>query len=71
AIDLVDQTGSLANLRHAQHKQSKDVKDLETELSTVSKEKNHAIRSESYRRVGVHPWHDLWRSLQMFTDRDR
>jgi len=40
-----------------QQNPSKDVKDLEAELSRVVKEKNDAVLGESYKRVGVYPWH--------------
>ncbi|CAL5004588.1 unnamed protein product [Urochloa decumbens] len=51
AIDLIDQAGSLASLRHAQEKPSREVKDLEAELSRILKEKNDAVRNENYKRA--------------------
>ncbi|CAL5004259.1 unnamed protein product [Urochloa decumbens] len=49
AIDLIDEAGSLARLRHAQRKLPKEVKDLETELKKIMEEKNDAIHSQNFK----------------------
>ncbi|GJN39766.1 hypothetical protein PR202_gb28905 [Eleusine coracana subsp. coracana] len=53
AIDLIDEAGSLAGLRHAkpQYKPSKEVEDLLTELKQVMKEKDGAIRNQNFKRA--------------------
>ncbi|KAK3122638.1 hypothetical protein QOZ80_8AG0616200 [Eleusine coracana subsp. coracana] len=53
AIDLIDEAGSLARLRHVkpQYKPSKEVEDLLTELKKVVKEKDGAIRNQNFKRA--------------------
>jgi len=68
AIDLIDQAGSLASLRHAQNP-SKDVKDLEAELSRVIKEKNDAVLGESYKRAKE--LHDRELELKSLIDKSK
>ncbi|OEL13598.1 Chaperone protein ClpC4, chloroplastic [Dichanthelium oligosanthes] len=62
AIDLIDQAGPL-------QMPSKDVKDLEAELNRIIKEKNDAVRNESYKRAKE--LHDRELELKSLVDKTK